>query len=76
MTTYRNRVLLQHILKSATAIESYVRGMPFNEFENDEKTQDAVIRKFEIIGEATKNLTTDFRLRYNDLPWRKVCATS
>ena len=37
-------------------------------------TQDAVIRNFEIIGEAVKNLSSDFRSKYPDVEWRKVAG--
>ena len=36
--------------------------------------QDAVIRNFEIIGEATKNLSLDFRERHPEIPWRKMAG--
>ncbi len=36
--------------------------------------QDAVIRNFEIIGEATKQLSKDFRVRHNYIPWKEIAG--
>ena len=44
--------------------------MSFDDFINDDKTVDAVVRNFEIIGEATKHLPTEVRNRYPDVDWR------
>lgn len=41
-----------------------------DEFYKDEVYKRAVTRAFEIIGEATKNLSLDFRLKYNAVPWK------
>jgi len=42
--------------------------MDYNQFVNDDKTSSAVIRKIEIIGEATKNLPAVLRDKYPDVP--------
>jgi len=44
------------------------------EFLENKLVQDAVIRNFEIIGEATKNLTHDFRNQYNNVEWKKIAG--
>ena len=41
----------------------------------DDKTQSAVMRQLEIIGEATKRLSEEFRRVHPDLPWREMAAT-
>ena len=43
---------MEDILHSIDKISEYTNGISFNEFLNDSKTSDAVIRNFEIIGEA------------------------
>ena len=48
--------LLDDILESTEKIEKYIHGISFDEFTSDEMRKDAVIRNFEIIGEAIKNL--------------------
>jgi uncharacterized protein with HEPN domain len=45
---------LQDIIGAMLAIEQFVEGISFDEFKTDDKTSSAVIRKFEIIGEASK----------------------
>ena len=50
------QLLLQDILESCERIEAYVSGYDLGRFSADSKTQDAVIRQFEIIGEAVKKL--------------------
>ncbi|MEO7453320.1 MAG: DUF86 domain-containing protein [Fimbriimonadales bacterium] len=44
------------------------------EFMQDTRTQDAVIRNFEILGEAVKGLSKDLRARHPNVPWREVAA--
>lgn len=53
-------------------IEEFVAGMDFEEFRDDDKTVSAVVRKLEIIGEATKNIPDEVRQKYPKLPWREM----
>ena len=46
--------------------------MDIEEFVNDDKTSSAVIRKLEIIGEATKNLPEEITNKYLDIPWKSI----
>jgi uncharacterized protein with HEPN domain len=62
---------LKDILDAMEAIETFVEGMSFEEFIKDDKTVSAVIRKFEIIGEATKGIPAEIRQKYPDVPWRE-----
>ena len=48
--------------------------MTYEAFLTDIKTQDAVIRNLEIIGEATKNLSEELRMGYSDIPWRNMAG--
>ncbi len=54
-------VFLRHIMESLNAIESYMRGITMDTFFESVLIQDAVIRRIEIIGEATKNLSAELR---------------
>jgi len=67
-------VIVEHILESINKIEKYVDGLSVNDFVDNELVQDAVIRNFEIIGEATKNLSNDFRERYPNIPWKQMAG--
>ncbi len=70
---YRDEKLFLHDIKeSVEAILSYTKDMRFEEFVNDRKTYSAVIREFEIIGEAIKHLSKDLLLRYDDIGWRDM----
>lgn len=65
---------LEDIVKYVNRIIEYVKGMDFSEFEKDEKTQDALIHCFEVLGEATKKIPGDFREKYPLVPWKKMAG--
>lgn len=52
---------LKDIENSLNKIFKYTQGISYNEFVENDLVKDAVERKFEIIGEAVKNLSEDFR---------------
>ncbi len=52
----------------------YTRDLDFDDFINDEKTKDAVIRNFEIIGEATRQMSDEFKSKNNHIEWREIKA--
>lgn len=60
---------LEDIQLSMLRIEEYVDGLTLPQFKKDYKTVDAVIRNFEIIGEASKNLPEEFKQKHPDIPW-------
>jgi len=53
-------------------IAEYVHGYDFKRFKADYKTVDAVIRNFEIIGEASRSLDEKIKSKYPDVPWREM----
>ena len=63
---------LKDILDAMEKIEEFIDDMNFEEFIKDDKTVSAVIRKLEIIGEATKYLPAELRRKYPDLPWSSM----
>ena len=72
---YRNYELyLKDILTAIESIEKFVMDMDFKKFERDDKTSSAVIRKFEIIGEATKNIPDEIREKFPQIPWKEMAG--
>ncbi|MEP7171056.1 MAG: HepT-like ribonuclease domain-containing protein [Bacteroidota bacterium] len=58
---------MQHIRDCCKTILEYAGDLSVEDFLNDKKTQDAVIRNFEIIGEAVKHLSMNFRAKYPNI---------
>jgi uncharacterized protein with HEPN domain len=63
---------LEDIIQSMDRVEEYIHGLDFKSFKQDYKTVDAVIRNFEIIGEASKNLPKDIKEIYSEIPWDQM----
>lgn len=57
------------MIESAQKIMSYTKDMTYEEFESDNKTIDAVIRNFEIIGEAANRLTEVYKAENPEIEW-------
>ena len=57
---------------SMNRIAEYIEGLDFVSFKQDYKTVDAVIRNFEIIGEASKNLPDFIKEWYKYIPWQEM----
>jgi uncharacterized protein with HEPN domain len=68
------RLLLKDILGALDRIDSFTRGMSFEQFTADEKTVNAVIYNFLIIGEAVKLLSETLTGRYPEIPWRQIAG--
>lgn len=68
------RLYLEDIDKSCTKISKYIKGMTFEEFLDDERTYDAVIRNLIVIGEATKQFPQSLREQAPAIDWRSVAG--
>jgi uncharacterized protein with HEPN domain len=66
----RDNAYLCDILKAAKAIRRFVEGVTREQFVANEEKHEAVNRKFEIIGEATKRLSPEARAQFPDIPWQ------
>lgn len=68
------KIFLKHILESIDEAENHIEGLTKDAFLKDLKTQDAVIRRVEIIGEAVKNLPSSFKKKYPEINWREMAG--
>ena len=67
-------IYLTHILDCVDKIQHYTFKIDKKEFLAKPMIQDAVIRNLEIIGEATKHLTQEFRSKYPAIEWKKIAG--
>ncbi|MBS9522947.1 DUF86 domain-containing protein [Litoribacter alkaliphilus] len=72
MSKRDTNLLLEDMLESANKIKIYTQDYPFNDFLNDDKTSDAVIRNFEVIGEAANQIDPDFRKANPHIDWNRI----
>lgn len=72
MSSREPLLLIEDMLDSANKILEYTGTLSFEEFINDSKTVDAVIRNFEIIGEAANRLPHNFKERYPTIDWHRI----
>lgn len=68
-----DRLYLIHILESLGKIEDYTRGGR-DAFMGSPLVQDAVIRNFEVIGEAVKQIPDSLKLEHPEIPWRRIAG--
>lgn len=64
--------LLRDIAEAVRRIENYLKGIGYQKFSQDTKTQDAIVRNLEIIGEAVKNISTEFKKKHQQVEWRRL----
>jgi len=72
MSRRRDLDYLNDILEAIHRISTYTANLTYQQFMGDTKTQDAVIRNLEIIGEATKNLSGNLRKSHPKIPWKDL----
>lgn len=67
-------LFIDDIYDSCRKILSYMEGYDYKKFKSDFRTIDAVVRNLEIIGEATRNLSTEFKRQHSEIPWKDICS--
>ncbi|MBI2172977.1 MAG: DUF86 domain-containing protein [Candidatus Aenigmarchaeota archaeon] len=68
------RVYLDDILESIAQIEKYTNKTDEDKFSKNIQLQDAVMRRLEIIGEAVKNISPEFKNRHDKIPWKNIAG--
>ena len=65
-------LLLEDMHESTLKIRRYTANLDYDSFLNDDKTIDAVVRNFEIIGEAANRIDPDFRKMNSEIEWNRI----
>lgn len=68
------KIFLEHIQESILLIEEYATGLSQADFFRKRFSQDAIIRRLEIMGEAVKNLPMSFRSQHTHIPWKQMAG--
>jgi uncharacterized protein with HEPN domain len=71
MSKRNDKILILDIVDSITKIKRYSEGLNYRQFSKDDKTIDAVVRNFEIIGEASNHLSKIVKGEI-ELPWKRI----
>ena len=74
MSKERDPDFLADILEASIRAQKYISGLDYDGFMSDTKTQDAIIRTLEIVGEATKQLTPELRDSHANIPWKSMAG--
>lgn len=69
---WRHRV--EHLLEAVQRIRRYTADLDQASFAKDERTIDAVVRNFQVMGDAARQVPADVQARYPDVPWREIMA--
>lgn len=65
-------LLIDDMLQSALKIKRYTKDLNYDSFLSDDKTLDAVVRNFEIIGEAANRIDPNFREKNPEIEWKRI----
>jgi len=65
---------IRHILDECSYIISVTENLLFDDFLEDETLKRAVVRSLEIIGEATKKIPADFKVKWNSIQWKNMAG--
>ena len=74
MSRRRDQDYIIDIQEAMARILMYIEGLTYEQFMKDCKTQDAVVRNLEVIGEATRNLSGNFKKVHPRIPWKDMAG--
>jgi uncharacterized protein with HEPN domain len=69
-----DKEFLLDIVEAIKRIETYTKELNYPDFLQKIETQDAVVRNFEIIGEAAKNVSKTVKAKYKDIQWKEIAG--
>jgi uncharacterized protein with HEPN domain len=72
MSKRSDEQLLKDIVEAMERIMSYTHGLEYSDFLRDLKTQDAVVRNIEIIGEAVNKISLNLKREHENIPWKEM----
>lgn len=72
MSKRNPRILIDDILESIEKIDSYIKNQNFEDFQEDSKTVDAVVRNLEIVGEAANQIPNEVKQKFPSIKWRQI----
>lgn len=75
MSKREDIAIIQDIKEAIDRITSYTSQMEYEDFLQDYKTQDAVIRNIEVLGEASKLLSNEAKEKHLNIPWKDIAGT-
>lgn len=70
----KDKIYAQHILDAVAAIEKFIADKDYKSFSGDQLLQDGIIRELEIIGEASKGFSEEFKNSIPNLPWKDIAG--
>ena|SRR3989344_4513486 len=68
----KDKLYIKHILDAISTIDQFTKNIEFEGFVENKLLQDGVVRELEIIGEASKKLSSDFKDSHSELPWQDI----
>ena len=75
MSSHKNTPYLKHILEAISDTEHSIRNLSKRDFEENKDVKDATIRRIEVIGEAVKNISNDFKTKHPEVEWKKIAGS-
>lgn len=68
-------IFLEHILDSINAVENFSEDISKEDLISNRLIRSAIVRELEVIGEAAKSLSINFKKTYNKIPWKEIIGT-
>ncbi|GHU16029.1 DUF86 domain-containing protein [Alphaproteobacteria bacterium] len=65
---------ISHIIETADVVASYIEGVSVEDFLNDRKLCDAVMRNLQILSESTQKISQEMKNKYSDIPWKDIAG--